>query len=177
QPHAEHHAHISAHPEVLGVHVQLVTVKFAQLSKTPLRFSRGRRSAACREKGEDDHTQTLLMLPPGTWADDWEPNLPGQGLGTTIGHIDLAPEAGDELLLLGCPVHHGGASPSLHPVSSVSQTRHPQGQSVPPHAGGKLGPGCAVHSLMPISSACPPGSRKYNINFMSDFKCLVTAWH
>uniref|UniRef100_A0A8B9DU31 Uncharacterized protein n=1 Tax=Anser cygnoides TaxID=8845 RepID=A0A8B9DU31_ANSCY len=36
QPHAEHHAHISAHPEVLGVHVQLVAVKFAQLSKTLL---------------------------------------------------------------------------------------------------------------------------------------------
>jgi len=34
-------------------------------------------------------------------------DLPAQGLSTAVGHIDLAPEAGDELLLLGCPVHHG----------------------------------------------------------------------
>uniref|UniRef100_A0A8C0F8K4 Uncharacterized protein n=1 Tax=Bubo bubo TaxID=30461 RepID=A0A8C0F8K4_BUBBB len=35
-------------------------------------------------------------------------DLPGQGLGTAFLHVDLAPDAGDELLLLGCPVHHGG---------------------------------------------------------------------
>uniref|UniRef100_A0A8B9T0J4 Uncharacterized protein n=1 Tax=Anas platyrhynchos TaxID=8839 RepID=A0A8B9T0J4_ANAPL len=159
----------AAHPEVLGVHVQLVTVKFAQLSKALL-----------------DVVQHFLAMGADHGVASDEKNLWVQGAsGTTIGHIDLAPEAGDELLLLGCPVHHGAeqkglledASPSLHPVSSVSQTRHPQGQSVPPHAGGKLGLGCAVPSLMPISSACPPGSGKYNINFMSDFTCLVTAWH
>uniref|UniRef100_A0A8B9GD11 Uncharacterized protein n=1 Tax=Amazona collaria TaxID=241587 RepID=A0A8B9GD11_9PSIT len=39
-------------------------------------------------------------LCPG--VDDQQP-----GLGSAFLHVDLAPEAGNELLLLGCPVHHG----------------------------------------------------------------------
>uniref|UniRef100_A0A663M2F3 Uncharacterized protein n=1 Tax=Athene cunicularia TaxID=194338 RepID=A0A663M2F3_ATHCN len=106
-----------AHPEVLGVHVQLVTVEFAQLSKTFLDvvqvldgfpeggehfLAMGADHGVARDGGGAGEVPEGSEEPLGPGRD-----LPGQGLGTALGHVDLAPEAGDELLLLGCPVHHG----------------------------------------------------------------------
>uniref|UniRef100_A0A8C8B259 Uncharacterized protein n=1 Tax=Otus sunia TaxID=257818 RepID=A0A8C8B259_9STRI len=119
----------TAHPEVLGVHVQLVTVEFAQLSKTFLDvvqvldgipeggehfLAMGADHGVARDGGGAGEVPKGSKEPLGP---GWD--LPGQGLGTYCGHIDLAPEAGDELLLFSCPVHHGvkqeglpGASPN-----------------------------------------------------------------
>uniref|UniRef100_A0A8B9IJ34 Uncharacterized protein n=1 Tax=Anser cygnoides TaxID=8845 RepID=A0A8B9IJ34_ANSCY len=129
QPHAEHHAHISAHPEVLGVHVQLVAVKFAQLSKTLLDvvqvlhgiseggehfLAMGTDHGVAKDGGGAGQVPEGREEPLGPGVDDQQP-----GLGTTVGHIDLAPEAGDELLLLGCPVHHGAEQEGLLEAKSA----------------------------------------------------------
>uniref|UniRef100_A0A8C3GFX0 Uncharacterized protein n=1 Tax=Cairina moschata TaxID=8855 RepID=A0A8C3GFX0_CAIMO len=113
----------TAHPEILGVHVQLVTVKLAQLSKTLLDvvqvlhsfpeggehfLAMGTDHGVASDGGGAGQVPEGGEEPLGPGVDNQQP-----GLGTTVGHIDLAPEAGDELLLLGCPVHHGAEQKGL----------------------------------------------------------------
>uniref|UniRef100_A0A8B9S5Z7 Uncharacterized protein n=1 Tax=Apteryx owenii TaxID=8824 RepID=A0A8B9S5Z7_APTOW len=120
-----------AHPEVLGVHVQLLAVQLGQLGVGCLNVvqvlhgfpkggehfpAMGTDLGVANDGGGTGEVPKGGEEPLGPRVDDeWdqEPNLPGQGLGTTFLHIDLAPDAGDELLLLGCPVHHGGEAALL----------------------------------------------------------------
>uniref|UniRef100_A0A674GG90 Uncharacterized protein n=1 Tax=Taeniopygia guttata TaxID=59729 RepID=A0A674GG90_TAEGU len=105
------------HPEVLGVHVQLVTVQLGQLGKGVL-------DAVQVLDGFPEGGEHLLAMGlhlgvaqdgggagqvPEGGEEPLGPGLhpPGQGLAAALGHVDLAPEAGDELLLLSCPLHHG----------------------------------------------------------------------
>uniref|UniRef100_A0A8C6IQS7 Uncharacterized protein n=1 Tax=Melopsittacus undulatus TaxID=13146 RepID=A0A8C6IQS7_MELUD len=106
-----------AHPEVLGVHVQLVAVQLGQLGKGGLDVVQvldglpegGQHLLAVgTDLGVAEDSGGVGQVPEG----GEEPLCPGvddqqPGLGSAFGHIDLAPEAGDELLLFACPVHHG----------------------------------------------------------------------
>uniref|UniRef100_A0A8C3T693 Uncharacterized protein n=1 Tax=Chelydra serpentina TaxID=8475 RepID=A0A8C3T693_CHESE len=94
------------HPEVLGVHMQLVAVQLAQLGVGGL-------DVVQVLHGLPEGGQHLLAVGPhlgvahnGGGADAVGLGLPGQGLAAAFLHVDLAPQAGDELLLFGCPVHH-----------------------------------------------------------------------
>jgi len=83
-------------------------------------------------------------------------DLPGQGLGTAFLHVDLAPDTGDELLLLGCPVHHGGrrlCSELWEDTDPVAELQTPRrllstaGSSSPSRAAGSLaGAGVGVRA-------------------------------
>uniref|UniRef100_A0A8C3D3T2 Uncharacterized protein n=1 Tax=Corvus moneduloides TaxID=1196302 RepID=A0A8C3D3T2_CORMO len=111
------HVRGTTHPEVLGVHVQFVAVQLGQLGKGVLdivqvldSFPEGGEHllAMGLHLGVANDGSGAGQVPEG----GEEPlgpglDLPGQGLGTALGDVDLAPEAGDELLLLGCPLHHG----------------------------------------------------------------------
>uniref|UniRef100_A0A674HPW9 Uncharacterized protein n=1 Tax=Taeniopygia guttata TaxID=59729 RepID=A0A674HPW9_TAEGU len=116
-----------AHPEVLGVHVQLFAVEFAQLSKAfldavhvPDGFPEGGEHllavgtdhGVAQDGGGAGHVPEGDEEPLGPGVDDQQPgdrqtDRQSQGLGAALVHVDPAPEGGDELLLLGCPVHHG----------------------------------------------------------------------
>uniref|UniRef100_A0A8C3D221 Uncharacterized protein n=1 Tax=Corvus moneduloides TaxID=1196302 RepID=A0A8C3D221_CORMO len=101
----------TTHPEVLGVHVQLVAVQLRQLGVGALDvvqvldgFPEGGEHllAVGTHLGVADDGRGAGQVPevreeplgPGL-------GLPGQGLGAAFLHADLAPDAGDELLLLG----------------------------------------------------------------------------
>uniref|UniRef100_A0A8C5T3U2 Uncharacterized protein n=1 Tax=Malurus cyaneus samueli TaxID=2593467 RepID=A0A8C5T3U2_9PASS len=104
---------VGTHPEVLRIHVQFVTVEFAQLSKTFLDavqvldgFPEGGQHllAMSTDHGVASDGRGAGQVPKG----GKEPLGPGvDNQHAALGHVDLAPEAGDESLLLGCPVHHG----------------------------------------------------------------------
>uniref|UniRef100_A0A8V0XJ44 Uncharacterized protein n=1 Tax=Gallus gallus TaxID=9031 RepID=A0A8V0XJ44_CHICK len=96
------------HPEVLGVHVQLVTVQFAQLGKALLDVVQvlyslpkgaqhflavGADHGVANDGGGTGEVPKGRKEPLGPGVDDQQP-----GFGPTFGHIDLAPEAGDELV-------------------------------------------------------------------------------
>uniref|UniRef100_A0A8B9V823 Uncharacterized protein n=1 Tax=Anas zonorhyncha TaxID=75864 RepID=A0A8B9V823_9AVES len=103
--------------DFLGVHVQLVAVQLGQLGEGVLDvvqvlhgiseggehfLAMGADHGVASDGSGAGQVAEGGKEPLGPGVDDQQP-----GLSTTIGHIDLAPEAGDELLLLGCPVHHG----------------------------------------------------------------------
>uniref|UniRef100_A0A8V5FW87 Uncharacterized protein n=1 Tax=Melopsittacus undulatus TaxID=13146 RepID=A0A8V5FW87_MELUD len=103
---------------ILGVHVQLLTVQLRQLGVGGLDVVQvldglpegGENLLAMgTDLGVPDDGCGAGQVPEG----GEEPLCPGvddeqPGLGSAFLHVDLAPEAGNELLLLGCPVHHGG---------------------------------------------------------------------
>uniref|UniRef100_A0A8C3IAB2 Uncharacterized protein n=1 Tax=Chrysemys picta bellii TaxID=8478 RepID=A0A8C3IAB2_CHRPI len=146
------------HPEVLGIHVQLVAMQLAQLGVggldvvqvlhgfpkggqhllavgTDLGVARNGGGAGEVPEGREEplgpgvddqqpreretgaETRTGLLQPPcrssglaslgDSGADAVGLGLPGQGFAAAFLRIDLAPQAGNELLLFGCPVHHG----------------------------------------------------------------------
>uniref|UniRef100_A0A8C3Q3N6 Uncharacterized protein n=1 Tax=Geospiza parvula TaxID=87175 RepID=A0A8C3Q3N6_GEOPR len=151
----------TAHPEVLGVHVQLVAVQLRQLGVGALEvvqvldglpeggqhlLAMGTHLGVADDGRGAGQVPEVREEPLGPGVDDQQPgerhgqvkppasglpcsagagagvtpgvipcragaglelHLPGQGLSAALGDVDLAPEAGDELLLLSCPVHHG----------------------------------------------------------------------
>uniref|UniRef100_A0A8C6ZPP0 Uncharacterized protein n=1 Tax=Nothoprocta perdicaria TaxID=30464 RepID=A0A8C6ZPP0_NOTPE len=113
-----------AHPEVLRVHVQLLTVQLGQLGVGGLEVFQVLHSLP--EGGEHFLAMStdLGVASDGSGAGEVakgfkEPLGPGvddEHLGSAFLHIDLAPDAGDELFLLSSPVHHGGGGvcSSLH---------------------------------------------------------------
>uniref|UniRef100_A0A8C0K7G0 Uncharacterized protein n=1 Tax=Canis lupus dingo TaxID=286419 RepID=A0A8C0K7G0_CANLU len=108
---AGQHTHQHTHLEVLGIHVQLVTVKLTELSKGALEVVQVFQAIT---KG----VQHLLAMglhfsiahnsirsgqvPKGVK----EPLSPG-GLTANFIHIHLAPHAGDKTLLFSSQMHHG----------------------------------------------------------------------
>uniref|UniRef100_A0A8C5F2X0 Uncharacterized protein n=1 Tax=Gopherus evgoodei TaxID=1825980 RepID=A0A8C5F2X0_9SAUR len=92
------------HLEVLRIHMQLLAVQLAQLRK-------GLLDVIQVLHGVPKRSQHLLTM--------------GKDLGVTQGfttaflHIDLGPQAGNIMLLVRCPVHHGGESGSARHVSWV----------------------------------------------------------
>uniref|UniRef100_A0A674J8I1 Uncharacterized protein n=1 Tax=Terrapene triunguis TaxID=2587831 RepID=A0A674J8I1_9SAUR len=118
---------LPTHPEVLGIHVQFVAMQLAQLGVGGLDvvqvlhgFPKGGQHLLA--VGTDlgvarAETHTGLLQAPcrssgfaslgDSGADAVGLGLPGQGFAAAFLHIDLAPQAGNELLLFGCPVHHG----------------------------------------------------------------------
>uniref|UniRef100_A0A8C9LA88 Uncharacterized protein n=1 Tax=Pavo cristatus TaxID=9049 RepID=A0A8C9LA88_PAVCR len=108
----------TAHPEVLGVHMQLVTVQLGQLGEGVLDvvqvlhsipkggehfLAMGADHGVAQDGGGAGEVSKGGKEPLGPGVDNQQP-----GFGPAFGHIDLAPEADDELLLLSSPVHHGG---------------------------------------------------------------------
>uniref|UniRef100_A0A8B9GB55 Uncharacterized protein n=1 Tax=Amazona collaria TaxID=241587 RepID=A0A8B9GB55_9PSIT len=108
----------SAHPEVLGVHVQLLAVQLRQLGVGRLQVVQvldglpkggehllavGTDLGVANDGRGAGQVPEVVKEPLCPGVDDQQP-----GLGSAFLHVDLAPEAGNELLLLGCPVHHGG---------------------------------------------------------------------
>uniref|UniRef100_A0A8C9F9Q3 Uncharacterized protein n=1 Tax=Pavo cristatus TaxID=9049 RepID=A0A8C9F9Q3_PAVCR len=108
-----------AHPEVLRVHMQLLAVQFAQLGKALLDVVQvlhsipkggehflavGTDHGVTKDGGGAGEVPKGGKEPLGPRIDNQQP-----GFGPAFGHIDLAPEADDELLLLSSPVHHGGS--------------------------------------------------------------------
>uniref|UniRef100_A0A8C4IYK4 Uncharacterized protein n=1 Tax=Dromaius novaehollandiae TaxID=8790 RepID=A0A8C4IYK4_DRONO len=103
--------------QILGVDVQLVAVQLGQLGKGVLNVVQvlhgfpeggehflamgtdvgvandGAGAGEVPEGGEE---------PLGPGVDDQVPDLPSQGLGTALGHVDLAPKATDELVACSC---------------------------------------------------------------------------
>uniref|UniRef100_A0A8D2PUF8 Uncharacterized protein n=1 Tax=Zosterops lateralis melanops TaxID=1220523 RepID=A0A8D2PUF8_ZOSLA len=121
--------------QVLGVHVQLLTVEFAQGSKTfldavqvldGLREGGEHLLAMGLHLGVTNDGRGAGQVPKGG-KEPLGPGLdsPGQGLAAALGHVDLAPEAGDELLLLGCPVHHGVDTPRVSLVRTAPALSSP----------------------------------------------------
>uniref|UniRef100_A0A8C9F9Z1 Uncharacterized protein n=1 Tax=Pavo cristatus TaxID=9049 RepID=A0A8C9F9Z1_PAVCR len=107
----------TAHPEVLGVHVQLVAVQLRQPGVGVLDvvqvlhgFPKGAQHlfamstdlGVTNDGGGAGEVPEVIKEPLGPGVDDQQP-----GFGTAFLHVDFAPDAGDELLLLGGPVHHG----------------------------------------------------------------------
>uniref|UniRef100_A0A8C3BK75 Uncharacterized protein n=1 Tax=Cairina moschata TaxID=8855 RepID=A0A8C3BK75_CAIMO len=101
----------TSHPEVLGVHVQLLTVQLRQLGIGVLDvvqvlhgFPKGAEHfpamgadlGVANDGGGAGQVPEGREEPLGPGVDDQQP-----GLSSTFLHVDLAPEAGDELLLLG----------------------------------------------------------------------------
>uniref|UniRef100_A0A8C9LA97 Uncharacterized protein n=1 Tax=Pavo cristatus TaxID=9049 RepID=A0A8C9LA97_PAVCR len=108
-----------AHPEVLGVHVQLLAVQLRQPGVGVLDvvqvlhgFPKGAQHlfamstdlGVTNDGGGAGEVPEVIKEPLGPGVDDQQP-----GFGTAFLHVDFAPDAGDELLLLGGPVHHGGS--------------------------------------------------------------------
>uniref|UniRef100_A0A8C3D6R3 Uncharacterized protein n=1 Tax=Corvus moneduloides TaxID=1196302 RepID=A0A8C3D6R3_CORMO len=109
----------TAHPEVLGVHVQLVAVQLRQLGVGALDvvqvldgFPEGGEHllAVGTHLGVADDGRGAGQVPEvreeplGPGVDDQQPgerHNRSTGLGAAFLHADLAPDAGDELLLLG----------------------------------------------------------------------------
>uniref|UniRef100_A0A8C0UAH7 Uncharacterized protein n=1 Tax=Cyanistes caeruleus TaxID=156563 RepID=A0A8C0UAH7_CYACU len=106
---------MSTHPEVLGVHVQLVAVQLGQLGEGVLDavqvldglpeggehlLAVGLHLGVTDDGGGAGQVPEGGEEPLGPGVDDQQP-----GERHRHGHTD-AP-AGDELLLLGCPLHHG----------------------------------------------------------------------
>uniref|UniRef100_A0A8D0AXM4 Uncharacterized protein n=1 Tax=Salvator merianae TaxID=96440 RepID=A0A8D0AXM4_SALMN len=118
------------HLEVLRVHMQLVAVQLAQLGESVLDVVQVLDGIS--EGGEH---LLAVRLHPGVAGDGggageeaaaaW--GLPSQGFGADDGHVNLGPYAGDELLLLCGPVHHGGSRPgaSLSGLGQVAKLRRP----------------------------------------------------
>uniref|UniRef100_G1NQ13 Uncharacterized protein n=1 Tax=Meleagris gallopavo TaxID=9103 RepID=G1NQ13_MELGA len=109
----------TSHPEVLGVHVQLVAVQLRQLGVGVLDvvqvlhgFPKGAQHfltmstdpGVAHDGGGAGEVPKGREEPLGPGVDDQQP-----GFGTTFLHVDFAPDAGDELLLLSGPMHHGGS--------------------------------------------------------------------
>uniref|UniRef100_A0A8C3IAF5 Uncharacterized protein n=1 Tax=Chrysemys picta bellii TaxID=8478 RepID=A0A8C3IAF5_CHRPI len=129
------------HLEVLRIHMQLLAVQLAQSGKGLLDvvqvlhgFPKGGQHLLAMgmdvgvvEDGAE--TRTGLAQTPcrssglaslgDSGADAVGLGLPGQGFAAAFLHIDLAPQAGNELLFVGCPVHHGEESGSARRVSCV----------------------------------------------------------
>uniref|UniRef100_A0A8I3PE20 Uncharacterized protein n=3 Tax=Canis lupus TaxID=9612 RepID=A0A8I3PE20_CANLF len=116
------HTHKHTHLEVLGIHVQLVTVKLTELSKGALEvvqvfqaitkgvqhllamglhFSIAHNSIRSGQvpKGVKEPLSPGPALPHGY--------QPAQGLTANFVHIHLAPQAGDKTLLFSSQMHHG----------------------------------------------------------------------
>uniref|UniRef100_A0A8C8RDL0 Uncharacterized protein n=1 Tax=Pelusios castaneus TaxID=367368 RepID=A0A8C8RDL0_9SAUR len=110
---------------VLRIHVQFIAVQLAQLGVGGLDVVQvlhglpegGQHLLAVgthlgvANDGGGTRAETGTQLLPcrgGGWGGADGLCLPGQGFSATFGHIDLAPQADDELLLFGRPVHHGG---------------------------------------------------------------------
>uniref|UniRef100_A0A452HU04 Uncharacterized protein n=1 Tax=Gopherus agassizii TaxID=38772 RepID=A0A452HU04_9SAUR len=141
----EHHS--QTHLEVLRIHMQLLAVQLAQLRKGLLDVIQvlhgvPKRSQHLLTMGKDlgvvedgagretqAETGTRLAQPPCRSSGFSRPGsnhevamglgLPGQGFTTAFLHIDLGPQAGNIMLLVRCPVHHGGESGSARHVSWV----------------------------------------------------------
>uniref|UniRef100_A0A8C0F7H4 Uncharacterized protein n=1 Tax=Bubo bubo TaxID=30461 RepID=A0A8C0F7H4_BUBBB len=107
-----------SHPEILGVHVQLLAVQLRELGEGRLNVvqvldgfpkggehfpAMGADLGVADDGGGAGEVPKVIEEPLGPGVDDQQP-----GESTAFLHVDLAPDAGDELLLLGCPVHHGG---------------------------------------------------------------------
>uniref|UniRef100_U3IWT5 Uncharacterized protein n=1 Tax=Anas platyrhynchos platyrhynchos TaxID=8840 RepID=U3IWT5_ANAPP len=103
---------LMAHPEVLGVHVQLLAVQLGQLgvgcfeifqvlhgiSEGGEHFlAMGTDLGVANDGSGAGQVPKVIKEPLGPGVDDQQPSL-----SSTFLHVDLAPEAGDELLLLAC---------------------------------------------------------------------------
>uniref|UniRef100_A0A8C8RF82 Uncharacterized protein n=1 Tax=Pelusios castaneus TaxID=367368 RepID=A0A8C8RF82_9SAUR len=111
------------HPEVLRIHVQFVAVQLAQLGVGGLDvvqvlhglpeggqhfLAMGTHLGVADDGGGAGEVPEGREKPLGPGVDDQQPREETRGFSATFLHIDLAPQAGDELLLFGRPVHHGG---------------------------------------------------------------------
>uniref|UniRef100_A0A8C0GGV8 Uncharacterized protein n=1 Tax=Chelonoidis abingdonii TaxID=106734 RepID=A0A8C0GGV8_CHEAB len=121
------------HLEVLRIHMQLLAVQLAQLCKgfldvVQVLHSVPKRSQHLLAMGKDlgvvedgagaGEVPKGGEKPLGPGVDDQQPReRETQGFATNLLHIDLGPQAGNVLLLFGCPVHHGGESGSARHVS------------------------------------------------------------
>uniref|UniRef100_A0A452SYW8 Uncharacterized protein n=1 Tax=Ursus maritimus TaxID=29073 RepID=A0A452SYW8_URSMA len=112
------HTHQHTHLEVLGIHVQLVTVQLAQLSKGALEvvqilqaITKGVQHllAMGLDLGVVHNSISRGQVPKGVKEPLTLPSglVPAQGLTTNFIHVHLAPQAGDERLLLTSQMHHG----------------------------------------------------------------------
>uniref|UniRef100_A0A8C6ZTV6 Uncharacterized protein n=1 Tax=Nothoprocta perdicaria TaxID=30464 RepID=A0A8C6ZTV6_NOTPE len=146
------------HPEVLGVHVQLVAVQLGQMGKGVLDAVQVLHGIP--EGGEHllavgtDHGVASDGSGAGEVAEGSEEPL-GPGVDdehTAFGHVDLAPKAADELLLLGCPLHHGvgwRVACNCREVRRKSRLSLPRGLP----AGRRLSPAPLLYAPLGPSSA------------------------
>uniref|UniRef100_A0A8C0IMG9 Uncharacterized protein n=1 Tax=Chelonoidis abingdonii TaxID=106734 RepID=A0A8C0IMG9_CHEAB len=114
---------LPTHPEVLGIHMQLVAVQLAQLGVRGLDVVQvlhsvpkggqhllavGTHLGVAHNGGGAGEVPKGREKPLGPGVDDQQPReRETGGFATTFKHVDIAPQAGNELLLFGCPVHHG----------------------------------------------------------------------
>uniref|UniRef100_A0A8C5F2W8 Uncharacterized protein n=1 Tax=Gopherus evgoodei TaxID=1825980 RepID=A0A8C5F2W8_9SAUR len=111
------------HAEVLGIHVQLVAVQLAQFGVRGLDVVQvlhgvpkggqhllavGTDLGVADDGGGAGEVPEGREKPLGPGVDDQQPReRETGGFAAAFLHVDLAPQAGNELLLFGCPVHHG----------------------------------------------------------------------
>uniref|UniRef100_A0A452HU58 Uncharacterized protein n=1 Tax=Gopherus agassizii TaxID=38772 RepID=A0A452HU58_9SAUR len=106
----EHHS--QTHLEVLRIHMQLLAVQLAQLRK-------GLLDVIQVLHGVPKRSQHLLTMGKDLGVVEDGAGRETQGFTTAFLHIDLGPQAGNIMLLVRCPVHHGGESGSARHVSWV----------------------------------------------------------
>uniref|UniRef100_A0A5F9CN07 Uncharacterized protein n=1 Tax=Oryctolagus cuniculus TaxID=9986 RepID=A0A5F9CN07_RABIT len=124
------------HPEVLRIHVQLVTVQFTQLSKGAFEVVqviqtltegsqhllamslhlRIAHNSMCRGQ-----VPKGLEEPLGPWVDNQQPEKMKTGLTTNFFHIHLAPQGSDRRLLLTGQMHHSVCFGGLQVNTVVSK--------------------------------------------------------
>ncbi|KAL4829972.1 hypothetical protein H8958_012445, partial [Nasalis larvatus] len=122
------------HPEVLRIHMQLVTVQLTQLGKGALEVVQVSQAIT---KGTEHFLTMCLDLgvahdgrgrgqvakavkePLGPWVDNQ--SLPSQGFSSSIFHIHLAPQACDSSLVFLCEMTHGVWTRSLLIISAVPE--------------------------------------------------------
>uniref|UniRef100_A0A452Q9H7 Uncharacterized protein n=1 Tax=Ursus americanus TaxID=9643 RepID=A0A452Q9H7_URSAM len=124
------HEHFLTHPEVLGIHVQLVTVQLAQLSKGALEvvhvlnslsegsqhlFAMGLDLGVAHYGRGRGQVAEVVKEPLGPGC------LPAQGLASSLFHIHFAPQASDSSLLLRTKMHHDVRSGSLQALRERSR--------------------------------------------------------
>uniref|UniRef100_A0A4X1SZ34 Uncharacterized protein n=3 Tax=Sus scrofa TaxID=9823 RepID=A0A4X1SZ34_PIG len=119
---ASQNNHYHTHPEVLRIHVQLVTVQLAQLSKGALEvvemfqavteglehlLAVGLHLGIAHDGIGIGQVPKGLEEPLSPGVDNQHPGYqPAQGLTTNFVHIHFAPQAEDGLLLLSRQMHH-----------------------------------------------------------------------